>query len=193
MSPLKRMMRKVQDFQEARFARKRRLIPCGDSGLIRLEPSVYDGPRVTLRTGRSIEPGMRVADIHLDSRKIAEFHESMPPMKARIAAVRGTEAAFVWIAGWLALDSQGHETLALRSTTLLDLELRRFGFEILPLPVWPWIFIGVYMKWLSYVYRAEKAGVREKGAAPFVNRIMPRQAWMTREDFLERYSEDRTP
>ncbi len=191
MNSLKRAMRRIQDFQEARFARERHLIPCGDSGLIRLEPSVYRGPSIVLHSGLTIEPGARVGEVHLDSRKVAEIHMSAPPMRARISLFRQSEQAFAWIAGWLAEDSAGLETVAVRSTTLLDREMRHFGFEVLPLPTWPWIFVGAYMQWLSYLYRMETGRARERESTPFLRRITPRQAWMGREDFLERYAGQR--
>jgi hypothetical protein len=187
---LKKAMRWIQDVEETRFARGRRLIPCGDSGLIRLEPSVYRGPGVTLRDGLSVHPGARVAEVHLDSRKVAELFGTAPPMRARIAVFRRSEAAFAWIAQWMVEDAQGREIVAVRSTTLLDREMRHVGFEVLPLPVWPWIFVGCYMQWLSYLYRAETSGLRERDTTSLLKRMIPRQAWMSREDFLRKYSKD---
>jgi len=127
----------------------------------------------------------------------------MAPMKARVSFFRQAQDSFVWTAGWLLKDAVGRETVALRSTTFLDRELAHFGFEVMPLPLWPWVFVGIHMQWLSYLYRGEtggsraekrpaQVGKRARGrseAVPLLKRMTPRQAWMGRQEFLEKYSD----
>lgn len=179
--------RKVQDRLEERFARNRHLIPCGEGGIIRIEVLPHDGPEVRLATGLLVKAGDPVAEVHLDSRKIAALNRQETPMRARVRMFKGTETGFAWIARWLREDSVGKTIVALRGTTLLDAEMSHFGFQVLPLPVWPHILTGAYMQWLSFLYRAAGKAPREAEETSLVERITPRRAWMSREEFIERY------
>ena len=190
MDRLREVLRRIQDARESRFAKKRHLISCGKSGLLRLEPAVYSGPRVVLKSGQEVLSGARIAEIHLDSRKILQAYESMPPMKARLGFFRQAQEGFAWAAEWLLRDPTGRETEALLSVTLLDREMMHFGFETMALPVWPWLFVGIHMRWLDYLYRGSSSARKQNassGAAPFIKQIIPRQAWMGRQEFLQRY------
>lgn len=181
------LARKVQDRVEARFERDRRLIPCGEEGLVRLETMAHDGPATRLMSGLTIDVGDPVAEIHLNSRKIAALYERETVMRARVRMFRGAESGFSWMANWLAEDPAGREVVALRSTTLLDREMKHFGFEVHPLPVWPHILVGSYMRWLSYLYRAAGKSRHEDEGTSLVRRLTPRRAWMGRDEFIAKY------
>jgi peptidoglycan/xylan/chitin deacetylase (PgdA/CDA1 family) len=192
-NPVKRAARKLQDLVEARFEARRHLVPCGESGLVRIETLVYEGPGVWLRSGAVIRNGALIGEIHLDSRKIAGMYRQEPAMRAMVRIFRDAESAFVWIARWLTGDEAGLKVEAVYSTTLLDRQMEHFGFEVLPLPAWPWVLMGIYMHWLSFLYRAGGKAPRRKDPAPLLKRLTPRQVWMTRDDFLRRFSAARLP
>ncbi len=189
MNPVKRALRNMQDRREERFAEQRKLIACGDSGLLELEIGVHHGVPVTLRSGAVITPGTPVAELHLNSRKLADYFRNDPPMRARMRMFRDADASFKAVAKWLQEDRVGRTIDALCSVTLLDREMKHFGFEILPLPLWPWVFVGIHMEWLAYLYRDERVSERQKERVPLLKRVTPRHAWLSRRDFLDKYGQ----
>jgi hypothetical protein len=179
-------LRSMQDRREERFDRERGLIHCGSSGLLRLEKVEYRGPGVTLRSGLAIAKGAPIVELHLDSRKIAEYLRD-PPIKARIRMFRDAGESFNAIGKWMREDAYGQKVMAVHSVTMLDREMMHFGFEVLPLAPWPWIFVGIHMKWLSYLYRDERNRTQKTDRKAPRAGLTPRQAWMSREEFSRRF------
>ena len=192
MKSLKAAIRELQDRREERFSRQRRLIACGEAGLLRLEPALYEGPDVTLRSGVRVPHAARIGELHLDSGKTAEYFRD-PPMRARVRLFRDAAASLRGAARWLAENPVGREVVGIRSVTLLDREMTHFGFEVLPLPTWPWILVGIHMRWLSYLYRDERRKERRTDAKTFITSLTPCQAWMSREEFLAKYWAEAPP
>lgn len=196
---LKNLLRKFQDRIEADFAAQRHLVSFGPNELVRMEVTEYKGPAVVLPWG-SVLPGAVIGDIHLNSTKLAGFFqdETREAIKKRLALFREVQKAFQELAIWLEEDPRGLEISAISSLTLLDKELQFLGFTLVPLPFWPWVIYGVYMQYLNFLYRAKgtaaqsmrrKAKSIKKGN--LLVRYVPKQAWMSREKFLEKYSPQR--
>ncbi len=186
MKALKTALRRIQELREERFSRQRGIIRFGASRLIGFEPSIYKGPPVTLPSGAAIPTGARIVELHLDSRRSSEYLHD-PPAKARIRLVRDSMASLRSAASWLQDDAAGKEIAAVHAVTLLRHQLERLGFEITALPAWPWIFMGIHMRYLAYLYGdgRGKSGQRSRGG--FLGSIVPCEAWLTREGFLAKY------
>lgn len=183
----KRLARSAWNGVEARFETGRELIRCGRAGLIRLEPKSYKGPEVTLADGTVVKVGTPVAEMHLDSRKVVEaYGGEQQSIKGVLTLVRDLKESLDWIRAWLLEDPVGRNVRFIFAVTLLEKELRRLGFEIVHLPAWPWLSVGIYMRWLSYLYRP--AG----SPPPPGSSLVPKQAWMSRERFLSMSSSGNT-
>jgi len=200
----KTLLRRIQSGIERDFARKRHLIPFGQYGLIRVELTSVREREVALPGGQVILKGTPIAEIHLDSERLMGLYEGgSPTVKTRIRIFREVKDSFTQIASWLSEDERGKQIQAFSSLTLLDEELKHFGFTLTPLPVWPWIVTGIYMHYLSFLYRTrgKKEPKRISGRKAEVDnsfrsgllggllgRCVPARAWMSREEFLKQFS-----
>lgn len=204
------LLRSVQNVLEATFEKKRKLIRCGQSGLIRIELRTQE-TQVILSDGTVIPRGAQVAQLHLDSREISRIYGGASPnMKTRIQLLKEARDSFRWISSWLQKDPIGMRVAAIHSVTFLDKELLRFGFEIRDLPLWPWVLQGIHMRYLSYLYRVTvkrhfhpenvsgtpetgdrgKAGYGKQpshGLLEALRGYVPKEAWMSRQAFIERF------
>lgn len=183
-------LRALQDLREEAFSRRRGFVHFGESGLIAFEPETYSGPGVVLRSGEVISAGERIADLHLNSRRASVYYND-PPVKARLRLVRDAVSSLRDAAAWLLDDPSGRQVRAIRALTLQPGYLERFGFEIMPLPLWPWVFVGVHMYWLTYLY-GDKERIRGRRSEPLPIRFAPHQCWMPRAEFLSRFGAERS-
>lgn len=187
--------RHIQDRIEERFARTKKLIPCGSSGLIRMQPQIYRGQTVILGDGSQVCSGMPVLELHLDSRRVAAVYAGgIATMNGRIQLLKEAREGFAWLAQWLESSVDGREIKAIRSITLLERELAHFGFEFRKLPAFPWVLVGAYMRWLGFIYSARnQVGQRarkQKGRTPpgeMLRLLIPMEAWISRNMFLARH------
>lgn len=179
------LARRVWNHTEARFESGRGLIRCGSAGLLRLEPKSYKGPEVSLHDGTVVKAGTPVAEMHLDSRKVVKaYGGGQQSIKGALTLARDLGESLHWIRAWLLEDPVGQNVQFIFAVTLLDKDLKRLGFEVIPLPTWPWVSVGIYMRWLSYLYRPAGSPLPPRSS------LVPKQAWMSRDRFLRTYSSE---
>jgi hypothetical protein len=162
---------------------RRRIQPMRPDGLLGVERRRHHGPVIELADGTRIEPGDRLADIHLDNRR----------------------ATAAWAAGWhvafglgvadlrayaarLGARPEEERPVALRSGGLLLAAAIRLGFEIGPPrrgrfgPVVDaledWYLTGVLVRW-----NPRGRGRLTRGH----QRLRAREAWLSTRGLLARY------
>ena len=162
---------------------RRRIEPMRPDGLLGVERRRHRGPVIELADGTRIEPGDRLADVHLDNRR----------------------ATAAWSAGWhvafglgigdlrayaarLASERAEDRPVALRSGGLLLAAAVRLGFEIGPgrkgrLARWigaleDWYLTGVLVRWNPRGRDRLRRGRQ---------RLRAREAWLSTRGLLTRY------
>jgi hypothetical protein len=165
------------------WARRHHLIDLAPDCFVRLELRSHRGPTVRLQDGTLVRPGDRLAEIHIDSLRLAELYRTtQDPRRMGLLFGRGMVEGLRLVARYLQAHSEA--VVAVHATSLYWMGSERLGFEIHPIRN-PFVRFGtnVWLKFLLGYYHPE--GVRRIWASERLRE--PREAWMSERTLFQRY------
>jgi hypothetical protein len=155
----------------------------GQDTILALGPALHYGPDLILRDGTMIRSGAQVGELHLDRRRVAHLHRTIPPHCLGLSLRRELERTLQQLARRVIEYPRPYEFQAFRSTTLFWREAGRLGFEVCARDVgWHLGFLGWYQRML--LARDHPLGRRRLHG----RRWEARTIWLSHQELLRRYS-----
>lgn len=174
----RRALRAVWGIWEATFERMNRIERIGDErSILRIGIVSYRGLPHTLRNGRRVEPGDRVAELHFRNPRIAVL--------GAIRAVKAMHRTMRDLAQMLETDPKLQDIDVLFGVSVIFRGPERLGFEVVDMDFnrWRRFFTGLYLRWVMTVYHPEGARRLEQRR----DQLEPKGIFISRAEVLARY------
>ncbi len=169
---------------EAWWARRHGLIDLAPHSFVRLELRRHRGGPISLRDGAVVRPGDLVAEIHIDSLRLAHLYERVrDPGRMGLRFGRGMAEGLRLVAQYLRDHPELH-VVAVHAATLYWMGSERLGFEVHPIrnPLTRFA-LNLWQKFLLGYYHPQ--GLRRAFGRERLRE--PREVWMSVRTLFTRY------
>jgi peptidoglycan-N-acetylglucosamine deacetylase len=154
--------------------------------LLTLGPAIHYGPDLILRDGTIVHPGARVGELHLDRVQVMHLHRTVPQYRVGFVLRRELEDGLRRLAQRVIERQPYRQLAAFRSTTLFWQEATRLGFEVCVHDT------GWHHRVLSWYQRLLLVRDHPLGRQRLRGRRWEaRTVWLSRQELLRRYAEQR--
>jgi hypothetical protein len=168
------------------WARRHGVFDYAPDSVLRLQLHPHAGPPVRLSDGTVVQPGDPVAEVHVDSARLARLHAELgDARKVGLQFARELTYAFAALARHLR-DHPDLPAVAVFGNTLYWQGSERLGWEVRDLP--PGLHTWLLQAWLHFlVWYYHPQGVRRISGRPRLARV--RQIWISRSRLVALYAD----
>lgn len=189
-SSFHRLVMRIWELEERSFARKYSLrpVPGDENGILRLSVQPHRGRAIQLQDGTRIEPGDKIAELHLDNNRVASLYAKAGPSATEstvaLGVARLVARGLMATAAALQRGRLDPEIKALFGRSFFHKGAERLGFEVFEIPsrIMRW-FLMFFERWLMVMYHPQGLRRLFHGRAG----LSPREVWLSRSRLLELY------